>query len=112
MLQTPPISLATEERQILIERTNAGIHDRSRIVQGTPPAWRHVSFLEVDCTDLTVNARLVQASVNAPLSEVACTPRLSFCGDFGQRTWWFLLRCQGWLLITMVDFVGSAVAER
>ncbi|MEC5148905.1 hypothetical protein RCH22_000546 [Cryobacterium psychrotolerans] len=37
---------------------------------------------------------------------------LSCGGDFGQRTWWFLLRCQGWLLITMVDFVGSAVAER
>ncbi|MEA9985978.1 hypothetical protein [Subtercola sp. RTI3] len=30
---------------------------------------------------------------------------------FGQRIWWFLLRCQGWLLIAIVDFVGASVAE-
>ena len=34
------------------------------------------------------------------------------CGDFGQRNEWILLRFQGWLLITIVDFVGPPVTER
>jgi hypothetical protein len=38
--------------------------------------------------------------------------QLSCRGDFGQRNWWIPLRCQGWLLITMVDFVRPPVAER
>jgi hypothetical protein len=37
---------------------------------------------------------------------------LSRRGDFGQRNWWILLRCQCWLLITIVDFVGPSVTER
>jgi hypothetical protein len=37
---------------------------------------------------------------------------LSCRGDFGQRNWWILLRCQCWLLITIVDFVRPPVAER
>jgi hypothetical protein len=37
---------------------------------------------------------------------------MSCRGDFGQRNWCSLLRCQGWLLITIVDFVRPAVAER
>jgi UTP-glucose-1-phosphate uridylyltransferase len=37
---------------------------------------------------------------------------LSCRGDFGQRNWWILLRCQCWLLITIVDFVGPSVTER
>ena len=36
---------------------------------------------------------------------------LGCCEDFGQRNYWILLRCQGWLLITIVDFVGASVAE-
>ena len=38
--------------------------------------------------------------------------RLGCCGDFGQRNEWILLRRQGWLLITIVDFVRPPVTER
>jgi hypothetical protein len=37
---------------------------------------------------------------------------LSCREDFGQRNWWILLRCQCWLLITIVDFVRPPVTER
>ena len=46
------------------------------------------------------------------MSEPSAQHGLSCRGDFGQRNWWILLRCQGWLLITIVDFVRPPVTER